>query len=169
MCYALPMVLATLFVPAEVDPAAPPAAGDARSLEGFWFGRGNVWQFVMLFQDGRLIITNRSGAEESQYTVNSAAQLSEIDLVHSDGRIQRGVYRLDGSTLQLTLADPELERPSGQALRSADAAAPARYLFSRQPTAESFETLVTRFPKEGLDARSRKHDPQKAALHQGSN
>ena len=147
----LSIIVTAICVSSNAHPIDAPLNPDARSIQGLWFGTGNVRQFVLLLQDRRFIVTNRIGSQKSTYTVNSTADLPTIDLVRSDGKIQRGVYRLDGDLLQLTLADPELRRPSGQSVRSAGRVRHSHYRFTRQPSAESFETLVTKFPKELLN------------------
>jgi hypothetical protein len=147
----LPIIVATLCFSSNAPPSDVPLNSDARTVQGLWFGTGNVHQFVLMLQEDRFIVTNRMGSHESTYTLNPTADLPAIDLVRSDGKIQRGVYRLDGAVLQLTLADPELKRPSGKSIRLAGGVSHAHYRFTRQPGTESFETLVTKFPKELLN------------------
>ena len=130
--------------------AAEPVSQEARTLQGFWFGTGSVRQFVLLMQGERFIVTNRLGSQESTFTVNPQAELPAIDLVRGDGTVQKGVYQMQGDVLELTLADPSLDRPVGKTVRSAGGLRHVHYHFTRQPSPESLETLRKKFPKELL-------------------
>ncbi len=144
----LPVLIVAVLSSLPQARAAEPVSQEARSLQGFWFGTGSVRQFVLLIEGEKFIVTNRLGAQVSTFSVDPGTDLPAIDVVRDDGKTQKGVYQFDGDVLELTLADPGLERPAGKTVRSASGLRRVYYRFVRQPSPESLETLQKKFPKE---------------------
>lgn len=125
------------------DPGVKPKRSDSTaSLQGVWFGSSyHAQRIVLVVFDDRLLFIHPMGALESSFTVNRDAELQEIDIDRYDGMTQLGVFCEDGATLTMTLADPEMKRPTGKTVEKAAGVPHCTVTFTRQVTQTGLRTL----------------------------
>jgi hypothetical protein len=124
------------------------AEGTDSTIEGLWFGRkvngrgiNGIIRTVLLIQEDRFIVLSPIAVSNSNLRCSPQAGLSEIDIDRFDGQQQRGVYCVVGSELQMTLAKPNLQRPTGDSVEKAGGVPHSYYVFQRVPTEEGLEVL----------------------------
>jgi uncharacterized protein (TIGR03067 family) len=93
-------------------PAITFAAGDTKTdLEGKWTIEKDRRPLILHFDGGKLHATNRHGTQTSGFRVRVNREgVAEID-IDGDRGLQKGIYRVDGDSLQLAIQAPGADRP----------------------------------------------------------
>jgi hypothetical protein len=118
------------------------------SLRGLWFGKeingrpsNGVINTVFFVGVNKLLVVSGQGVFASLLKCSPDKKLPELGLDRYDGHKQQGVYRVVGTELHMTLADPGKGRPSGDSVEKAGGVPHAHYVFQRMPTEEGLALL----------------------------
>jgi uncharacterized protein (TIGR03067 family) len=104
-------------------------ADDKKSLQGKWvlakINKGDKLQdvaktsdeFQMTFSGDKVVVEFTAGKEEGAYKIDSSKKVKTIDITaktsDDKGKTFLGIYSMDGDTLKLCMAEPDVkERPT---------------------------------------------------------